>query len=269
MKSVFTVLAVIISSSLIGQISILEENFDSSSLPANFTIIDNDGNTVANDVQEYTSAWIIKEDPTDATNGTASSTSYFSPVDRADRWLITSQMTLGASGNFISWSGLSHDASFPDSYKVMISKTGNSIADFTDTLVVVSNELPVWNKHTENLEDYAGETVYFAFVNTTYDGYKLYLDSIYVREQDPLSTMSEEINLAIYPNPVLDEIDLNTSNVLIENVEIFNSFGQKVMGEKMESSAFKAVLDVSELGSGVYFVVVETSAGVVRRKVIK
>src|SRR5690554_3243803 len=123
MKSIFTVLAVIISSTLIGQVSILEENFDLSALPANFTIIDNDGNTVSNDVQEYTSAWILKEDPTDATNGTVSSTSYFSPVDRADRWLITPQLTLGASGNFISWSGLSHDASFPDSYKVMISKT--------------------------------------------------------------------------------------------------------------------------------------------------
>ncbi len=269
MKNIFTVLAVIASSTLFGQIPILEENFDLSTLPAPFTIINNDGHTVAADVQEYTSAWILKEDPTDATNGTISSTSYFSPVDRADRWLITPQLTLGVSGNYISWTGLSHDPSFPDSYKVMVSKTGNTVADFKDTLVVVSNEMPIWTKHTESLDSFAGETVYIAFVNTTYNGFKLYLDSIYVREQDPLSLVKEELNLAIYPNPVSDILYLSAGNAKIQKVEIYNSFGKKVAEENVFNSTTNHSLSVAHLESGIYFVSVKTSAGIVRKKIFR
>jgi hypothetical protein len=269
MKSIFTVLAVLASSTLFGQITILEENFDMSTLPAPFSIIDNDGNTVANDVQEYSSAWIIKEDPMDATNGTASSTSYFSPVDRADRWLITPQLTLGTFGNYLSWSGLSHDPSFPDSYKVMISKTGNTVADFKDTLVIVSNEMPIWTKHTELLDEFVGEDIYIAFVNTTYNGFKLYLDSIKVRKDDPLTVGKEEINLSIYPNPVADVLNLNTGNAIIQNIEIYNSFGQKVAEEKVENSTSNHSLNVTHLKFGIYFVTVETSMGVVRKKIVK
>src|SRR5690554_6672411 len=149
MKKLFTGLSIILCSSLWGQVTLLEENFDDAAFPNGWTVIDNDGHTVDEDVQEYNNAWILKEDPKDATNGTVSSTSYFDPVDRADRWLITPQMTLGNSGNYISWKGLSHDPSFPDSYKVMISKTGNNLNDFTDTLTVISYEEPVWTNHTE------------------------------------------------------------------------------------------------------------------------
>lgn len=269
MKSIFTVLAVIAGSTLFGQSTILDENFDLSTLPASFTIIDNDGHTVAPEVQEYQSAWIIKEDPMDATNGTVSSTSFFSPVDRADRWLITPQLTLGTFGNYLSWSGLSHDPSFPDSYKVMISNTGNTIADFTDTLVIVSNESPIWSSHTEILDEFAGEAIYIAFVNTTFNGFKLYLDSINVRVDDPLSVKTEEINLAVYPNPLENVLNLSTGNAIIQKVEIYNSYGQKVVEEKVENSKTKHSLNLAHLNSGIYFITVETSLGVVRKKMVK
>ena len=262
-------MAVIASSILFGQVSILEENFDLPSLPATFSIIDNDGNTVANEVQEYTSAWIVKEDPMNTNNGTASSTSFFSPLDRADRWLITPQITLGGSANFISWKGLSHDPSFPDSYKIMISKTGNSVADFTDTLSIVINELPVWTNHTESLADFINETIYVAFVNTTFNGFKLYLDSLYVREQDPLSIEKDEINLSIYPNPISNVLNLSAGNSLIKKVDIYNSFGQKIVEEKLDNSATLHSINVSQLNTGIYFITVETSKGILRSKIVK
>lgn len=269
MKIIFTVFAVIASSTLFGQTTILEENFDASVFPASFTIIDNDGHTVANDVQEYSSAWIVKEDPMNATNGTVSSTSYFSPVNRADRWLITPQLTLGTFGNYLSWSGLSHDPSFPDSYKVMISKTGNAVADFTDTLVVMSNEMPIWTSHTALLDAYVGEDIYIAFVNTTFNGYKLYLDSIKVRKDDPLTVVKEEINLAAYPNPVTDILNLSTGNANIQKIVVYNSYGQKVIEEEVNNSKSNYSIDFTSLETGVYFVSVETSLGILRKKIVK
>jgi hypothetical protein len=269
MKNIFTGLALIASATLLGQVTILEENFDMTSLPAAWSIIDNDGNTVDNAVQEYSSAWIYKEDPINSGNGTASSTSYFSPVDRADRWLISPQLSLGAESNYISWKGLSDDASFPDSYKVMISNTGNSIADFTDTLLIVSNETPYWRQHTELLDAYVNEAVYIAFVNTTYNGFKLYLDSIYVREQDPLAVSKDEIVVEIYPNPFVSKIYVATGNSVIQNIKMYNAFGQEVLNTNPEGQKSEVQIDAVDLKSGIYMISITTSEGVVQRKVVK
>jgi|SRR5690554_2622861 len=269
MKNIFTGLAIIISTTLFGQVSILEENFDATSLPATWTTIDNDGHTVDNAVQEYTSAWIYKEDPLNAGNGTASSTSFFSPVDRADRWLISPQLTLGASANYVSWKSLSYDASFPDSYKVMISKTGNTVADFKDTLVIVSNETPYWSSHTESLDLFINETVYIAFVNTTYNGFKLFIDSVYVREQDPLALNKEEISIGIYPNPITDKIHISSGNIKVQNIKIYNSFGQEIQNINPDNQNSEIEINASDLKSGVYFISIRTSEGIVRRKVVK
>ena len=269
MKNILTGLAVIVSATLFGQVTILEENFDATSLPSTWTIIDNDGNTVDADVQEYTAAWIYKEDPLNVGNGTASSTSYFSPLDRADRWLITPQLTLGAESNYISWKSLSHDGSFPDSYKVMISKTGNAVVDFTDTLTIRSNETPYWSQHIELLDAYANESIYIAFVNTTYNGFKLYLDSVYVREQDPLAVSKEEINVGIYPNPIVNNFHISTGNALIQNVRIYNSFGQEVLSIDAITSTNNLTIDATDLKTGIYIVSISTSEGIVRRRVVK
>ncbi|MDX1652915.1 MAG: choice-of-anchor J domain-containing protein [Brumimicrobium sp.] len=264
MKVFFIIIFSSLAFTSAAQIDILIENFDAASLPATWTVIDNDGNTPASQVSEYTEAWIQKEDPINSGNGTASSTSYFDPVNRADRWLISPQITLGGSGNFISWKGLSHDPSYPDSYKVMISTTSNNIADFTDTLVVISNELPDWTEHTEALEAYAGTSIYIAFVNTTFNGFKLYLDSVYVREQDPLSVENlysmNQNKAMIYPNPATEKLFIGGEK--IKEVEII-SFEGKVMFHSDEH--FNSSVDLTKYSPGFYFAVVRFTNGTEER----
>lgn len=268
MKFLSTLIVIFFCFCLNAQIDILVENFDNSGLPSGWSRVDNDENTPAADVDEYTEAWIHKEDPINAGNGTFSSTSYFDPVDRADRWLITPQFTLGSDGNYISWKGLSHDASFPDSYKVMISTSSNDISDFTDTLVVISNELPEWTDRLMELDEYANETIYIAFVNTTFDGFKLYLDSVYVREQDPLSieeNISDINKTKVFPNPTTDK--LNISGEQISEIQI-----QSVAGKVVYQSSGNHPNNVSmeKYPEGVYFVsVVLGNGNVERHKIIK
>jgi hypothetical protein len=263
-----TILFTIFSSlSALSQVSILEENFDAQSLPAGWTIIDNDGNTPAESVSEYTEAWIYKEDPIVAGNGTFSSTSYFDPIDRADRWLITPAITLGSSGNFISWQSLSGDASFPDSYKVLISITDNVIASFTDTLALVTNSLPEWSEYQENLDDYAGQTIHIAFINNTFDGFKLYLDSIYVREQDPLAVSNEEMETVhLYPIPARQQLTVSASSP-IAGVSINSSLGKTVLELKAQNGV-ELKMNVSSLPAGVYFVRIQLHSGqVISRRI--
>ncbi len=256
-------------SSLFGQITILDENFDNPTLPAQWTIIDNDGFTVDTAVQEYTEAWIYKEDPLNSGNGTVSSTSYFSPVNRADRWLITPQLSMGTFGNFISWKGMSYDPSFPDSYKIMISTTGNAIADFSDTLTIVNDQTPYWAGYTESLEKYVNENIYIAFVNTTYNGFKLFLDSINVRKQDPLSLTKEEIYATVYPNPITNHLSISTGNLPIKKVQIHDALGQVVFNQSYPVAVSKVTLSTIDYQSGVYFLSISTSKGTVRKKVVK
>jgi hypothetical protein len=268
MKFLFTFTVLALSFSSFSQIDILVENFDAATLPTGWEIVDNDGNTPDQAVSEYTEAWIYKEDPINAGNGTISSTSFFDPVDRADRWLISPQITIGSVNNYISWKGLSADASFPDSYKVMISTGSNNIADFTDTLIVISNELPEWTERLFSMDEYANQTIRFAFVNTTFDGFKLYLDSVYVREQDPLSIdeyQSTVKTTKIYPNPTENIVNISGEN--IESATIQNLAGQIVFESNAQAGSSIAI---GEYPSGIYIVSILLSDGTIERhKLIK
>lgn len=268
MKVLLTVTIFALSFFSVCQVDILEENFDATTLPADWTIVDNDGNTPDDAVSEYTDAWIYKEDPLNAGNGTFSSTSFFDPVDRADRWLISPQITLGTESNYISWKALSGDASFPDSYKVMISTEANSVNDFTDTLIVVSSELPEWTDRLVNLDDYANETIHLAFVNTTFDGFKLYLDSVYVREQDPLSVSDYDVKnevTSLYPNPAEDKVTISGENIL-------STYIQNVAGEVLfEENEFDSKnIHIGDYPNGIYFVSIVLNDGSIQRhKLVK
>lgn len=269
MRIIAFVSIIIFATSLTGQVTLLEENFDSPGLPAGWERVDNDGNTPASQVSEYTEAWIYKEDPLNTGNGTFSSTSFFDPVDRADRWLISPSITLGSSGNYISWKGLSGDPSFTDSYKIVISTTDSDITSFTDTLAIVSLESPDWFEYTESLEDYANQTIHVAFVNTTFDGFKLYLDSIHVREQDPLSIATEEkIAVNLYPNPATEKVLIGSDQV-ISSVSIYSALGQEVKMIK-ENTTQQVSLNVLDLPQGVYQIQVRLVSGeIIIKKLVK
>jgi len=241
MKALVLVFCVGCINWLWGQVPLVYETFDGG-VPTDWSLINNDGNTPHPDVSEYTDAWIVVADPDDALNKVVSSTSYFQPVDRADRWLITPNVTLGGSGNFISWYGKSHDPSFPDSYKVLISNSGSNSSDFTDTLIVVTNESPDWTFHQLEIEQFANENVHVAFVLTTFNGFKLYLDSIDLRKEDHISILGEGIH---------------SVNCLSAD------------GKHMFSVHSLNHIDVSTLPSGIYVLIIEHNQGVLRKKLIK
>lgn len=73
-----------------------------------------------------------------------------------------------------------------------------------------------------------------------------------------------ENGIAVYPNPVKDELHIQLpSNLTINSVTLFNGIGQKV--QENSSSDFS----VNALSSGVYYVRIETSEGTFHKKIIK
>ncbi len=253
MKNIFTSLLLIIScSSVNSQITILDENFQSG-IPSNWEIINN--NPYAPVDPNYENGWIVIADPDNSYDSVASSTSYFSPVGTSNDWLITPQLTLGNYGNSISWKAKSHDASYPDSYKVLLSTTGKLVSDFTHTIGSINEENFEWIFRSTQLDSsqYLGQSVYIAFVNTTNNGFKLYMDSIIVVKEDPASVIEINKNeFSIYPNPVNDLLHF-ISESEITNIRIISTSGQVLNEGKFN------ILDVSNLTSGIYYAEIESN----------
>lgn len=255
----------IISVSANGQVEIYNEDFEAG-IPVTYTIVDNDGLTPNTAVSEYTEAWISKIDPLDPMNSCASSTSYFEPVGESERWLITPAIPLGPFGNVLFWDALSHDPSFPDGYRILVSKTDTQLSSFTDTLFYVFAELAdEWHTRSASLGSLGldGETVYIAFINETDDGFKLYLDNIRVEKENTLGTIEASLNaLTIYPNPAHDYFEISGKH---ENAKV-NVLG---IDGKIIISTKNQKVDISSLSSGKYLVELISEGQITRTSLIK
>lgn len=246
----------------VSQLTIFTEDFQSG-IPATWGLRNFDGLTPHASVSEYTSAWISKVDPDSAANLTASSTSYFSPIGTANRWLISPGISLGAYGNFISWRARSHDPSYPDNYLVLASKTDTSISSFTDTIGYIIQENAYWTERTANLSSHGldNQTIYLAFVLQTEDGFKLYIDDVNVSKDDPVGIEEMQIDgLKVETlNPGL--YNLKGEFKLLES-SVYNAAGQLVLKTK------ESTIDLRNENQGIYYLQVNTSKGLINRKLI-
>lgn len=258
MYKIAIAITLFLSTGVIAQTEIYNEDFQSG-IPTSYTLVDNDGLTPASSVSEFTPAWIALEDPEVPGDTVAGSTSYFDPTGRADRWLITPAIMLGASGNVLFWEAKSHDASFPDSYDVYLSTTDTQLSSFTDTLVRVYGEYADWTTHELSL-DYDNISVYIAFVNRTNDGFKLYLDDIRVEENNPLGLDELTDKVHVYPNPFTDHVTIEGA---------FDYFNLSSQSGKILLTGKEKNIILSEMNAGVYFLQVFTNGNKITRKLVK
>jgi len=120
----------------------------------------------------------------------------------------------------------------------------------------------------------------YKFINWTKNGVEVSTDNSYsftVTENIELVANFEEevgvekfelINLKIYPNPTTGQLKIESDEMRIEHVEIFDVFGKKVFFQKSLMST-ETVINISYLPAGVYFVRIQTEASEVIKKVLK
>lgn len=266
MKNTIYILVLTLTSlNVYSQIEIFNQDFQQGIPPATYTIVDNDGLTPDANVSEFTDAWINAINPDDNLDTVAASTSYFSPTGQADRWLITPDITLGPFGNVLYWDAKSHDPSYPDDYLVLVSRTDTQLSSFTDTVFNVVNELATWQNRVVSLSDSLldSETIHIAFVNRTYDGFKLYIDDIKVVTEDPLGISENNISkLTIYPNPANDALNIVGIGTDAE-IEVYSISGQHILSANSNS------INISKLESGKYLLKVTQDNQVYRELFIK
>jgi len=267
-----------------AQTTLFEEDFEGG-IPSTFQLY-SDGYIPNDQVAEYTDAWIAKTDPENSNNTTASATSYFSQPQMAQRWLITPAITLGSSDNVLSWVAKSYDASFAESYLVLLSTTNTDKNSFTDTLTSVFNEQTDWTHRWVDLSEggYDGKTVHVAFVLITIDGFKFFLDSLSVTSDTPpntnpppqppeelpsipnpslgIKTTMAHVNMNIYPNPTTEFISIKT-DIAPEKIFI------RTMEGKICRTSQQTNIYVADLADGLYFIEAQFPTGTLTQRFIK
>src|SRR5690554_1900151 len=113
----------------------------------------------------------------------------------------------------------------------------------------------------ENYMDYSNETCQ----NTFTKGQAELMRSVLENQRkdlihnNPASVKKESFTAALYPNPTQKELNIQINNGMVESVEIYNTFGQKIQSSKVANSS--VTLDVSNLDTGVYLVRILNNSG--------
>ena len=80
----------------------------------------------------------------------------------------------------------------------------------------------------------------------------------------------ESNSFYVYPNPATNELIIENGELKIENVELYNSIGEKVFSQPQTTNHKLQTVEVSQLSPGIYFITLTDQAGnKVTKKVVK
>ncbi|MEM0541389.1 T9SS type A sorting domain-containing protein [Flavobacterium sp. j3] len=208
-------------------------------------------------------------------NNIIASNSWYTPIGVANDWLVSPLITVptGATNITLTWAATSLGSEqFLEDYRVLLSPTGgNAVANFTNLLIDVNNELSSGNFRTQILNNnLAGTSFRIAFQNDGNDQYVMFLDNIRVSANLPLSNGDFfSSKFSIYPNPANNVVSIsNFDNIMLNEIIITDVNGRIVVKNKY-SNVSQTEVNVSELTSGVYFMNIDTDSGRATKKFIK
>ncbi len=93
--------------------------------------------------------------------------------------LITPPFTVTANvSDIISFWSRNYSATYIDRFNVLVSTTGNQLADFTDVLASNVGPSTTYTEYTYDLSAYVGQTIYFAIQAISTDQYYLFIDDL-------------------------------------------------------------------------------------------
>jgi hypothetical protein len=75
--------------------------------------------------------------------------------------------------------------------------------------------------------------------------------------------------IEIYPNPVSNELQVTSYELQVTSIEVFDSFGRKVLLHHPIISSSHHLINISHLPSGTYIVEIITAENIIRKKFIK
>ena len=222
-KKITIIILTFITIHVNGQNILLSEDFNSGSIPSNFTTYDLDGQTL--DPILYT--WMTPQASFVNVNYMgaifAGSASLFTPPGTADKWMVTPAISL--SNNSVPKTLLfdvsSGDPAGMDGVEIYVSTTGNTPTDFLATTALYNStgigEPYIgqgWATRDIDITAYSGQTIYIAFRNNNYNQFVIGIDNISVVELSDNNAELSSLNFPQYTTiPALFDIEGTITNV--------------------------------------------------------
>lgn len=200
-----------------------------------FIVYDLDGNTPTPAMQgigfKVGTPWYPIRESASSENIFYGSTSSYIPAGQANDWLVTKALEIPIGGCVLEWKSQAYDPKKRDGLKIFVSTENQKVESFPKTSVweVVQEEAGSanpdviegeWMEHSISLNEFAGKTVYIAFVNQSYDKSILFLDDVWVgrRADYEFSLTSEEYIVASQAEVtglfrVLEDVTINSYTV--------------------------------------------------------
>ncbi len=222
--------------------------------------IDNDG-----DGNTWRSEEGTETKPAHSGNYSYSSESYINNLGALtpDNWLITPALAIPAEGATLAWWVAAQDPNYPaDHYEVKVS-TSATMSTFTSVYdeTIASGD---WEERTVNLNNYAGQTIYIAFVhNNCTDNFRMKIDDISVTPG--VGIRDNDNTVSVYPNPANNIINVNAASN-INMVEVFNMMGQRVAA--YDANDTNVQINTTALNNGMYMMRITTENGVSNQKLM-
>ncbi len=244
------------------------ENFDEGGIPANWTMIDNDGD---DNVWENSIDLMGEGYGYNGSAGCVLSKSYDNNFGALtpDNYLITPQIALGA-GATLTFAVTGQDASWcNEHYSVLVSTTDASVSSFTtvfeETFQNGAKDQAPWQVKTVDLSSYAGQTVYIAFRHhDVTDMFYLDIDEVTVTGNTTGIEENNAAQVSIFPNPATSVLNVNAEGY--NTIQIINLLGEVVYSANAESNM---QINVRNLTNGAYFVRMIGANGTATQKFIK
>lgn len=85
-----------------------------------------------------------------------------------------------------------------------------------------------------------------------------------------ISDLELESKIGVFPNPTKDFVVItNESGLTIQNIRIVSLLGQVVKSQSIATNALETTVDFQELSAGMYYLELQTSGGIIVRKISK
>mgnify|MGYP000005817058 CR=1 FL=1 len=180
-------------------------------------------------------------------------------------WLISPMVTLGTSGNMVSFMAKAADNTYStETFNVGISTIDTDPANFTMIATGLVPQAIDWEEFTFNLDTYAGQDVYIAINHVGADQFGFQVDDFNVTA-DVLSVGDQ--NFADFKYYVANnQLNLSASTSM-EKVALYNVVGQQVIAKNLANTS--ETINLSELQAGIYLATVSIDGNSKTFKIVK
>jgi len=78
-----------------------------------------------------------------------------------------------------------------------------------------------------------------------------------------------ELQITVYPNPTTGQLTMDNGQLTINNVEVFDVYGKKLLSSPVSFMSPETSIDISNFSNGIYLLKITTETGIITKKVIK